>query len=112
MAIDASTTVRLDDLREALRRVLDGLERRCGGEIDLGAEHYWQIELRAAFDLIDDPGAEIVSGQLSEDLAELAVLLARPDGEIVQWHDLEHLTAILRALAWRDVPGRGGGAEP
>lgn len=101
-------TGRLSDLRKACSLLFDEVERRFGPEIDLQVDHYWEIDLRAAYELADDPAGEIVAGQVSDDLGELHDLTNRPEEEgVILWHDLDHLSGILRALAFQDLPGQG-----
>jgi hypothetical protein len=94
---DKPAVISLSDLREALRRLLDAAEEQFGAVIDLDADHYWAIDSRGAFDLSTDPEVDV--GQLSDDTATVRDLLAREDGEIFLWHDLDHLIAILQRIA-------------
>ncbi len=49
--------------------------------------------------------------QTTDDLAELISLLRRdPDETVSPWHDLQHLTDLLRAAAYLDLPHAGGPA--
>ncbi|MBM0236916.1 hypothetical protein JNW88_06690 [Micromonospora sp. ATA32] len=100
--------LRVQDLRQVCGRLLDAVEERFGAEIDLsglGVDHYWNVDLRSAFELRKDPAVGIDVGQSSDDVAELHALLRRPaDDTPVLWHDLQHLAGVLRLLAYLDLP--------
>ncbi len=85
--------------------------RRFGPEIDLsrvGVDLYWNVDLRTAFEMREDPAPGIDVGQSSDDLAELRALLRRPADDVpVLWHDLQHLAGALRLLAYLDLPSSG-----
>jgi hypothetical protein len=98
----AATTVKLADLRSALTQLIDHVERNHGAEMELDADHYWVVGLRAAFDLSSEPQVE--AAQLSDDIATLQeIVAADADRPIVVWHDLEHLTGILVRIAALDL---------
>lgn len=96
-------TVRVDELRDAIDRVLGQVEGVWGPEVELGADHYWVIESSAAFDLARPP--DVAAGQLSDDVASVREQLTTGDVPIV-WHDLEHIIGVLRRLAALDLPPR------
>jgi len=107
--------LRVGDLRRACSVLLDAVEDRFGGQISLsepGVDYYWNVDLRAAFDMVNQPEQHIDSGQSSDDLAELTDMLSRgPDDVLPLWHDLQHLAGLLRLLAYLDlpdVPGQAG----
>lgn len=97
-----SERIEIAELRLVLDRVFDQLEREHGSSIDLDADYYWTLDLRRSFDLSEDQTSALDVGQLSDDVAELRRVLA--DGEIVIWHDLEHLVGVLRRLAALAAP--------
>ncbi|MGC1213029.1 MAG: hypothetical protein WA890_17400 [Micromonospora sp.] len=77
--------LRVQDLRQVCGMLLDAVEERFGAEIDLsgvGVDLYWNVDLRAAFELRDDPAPGIDVGQSSDDIAELRALLGRPVGDV------------------------------
>jgi hypothetical protein len=47
--VDPPITIRVRDLRAVLDVVLARVEATIGGEIDLAADQYWDIDARAAF---------------------------------------------------------------
>ena len=100
--------LRVQDLRRVCGVLLDMVEERFGTEIDLsgiGIDLYWNVDLRTAFELRDDPTLGIDVGQTSDDIAELHALLGRPvDDAPGLWHDLQHLAGVLRLLAYLDLP--------
>ncbi|WP_240033001.1 hypothetical protein [Micromonospora globbae] len=70
--------LRVEDLRRVCGMLLDAAEKRFGAEVDLsglGVDHYWNVDLRSAFELAHDPAAAIDVGQSSDDVAELRALL-------------------------------------
>jgi hypothetical protein len=109
-AVDASSTIRVDELRAALDAVLARVQERFGNEIALGADHYWEVGIAAAFDLQSVPVAE--AGQLTEDVERIRELLK--DGSTADvwiWHDVGHLVGVLRRVAALDLPAHHTGAE-
>ncbi|RLP88834.1 hypothetical protein EAD89_16105 [Micromonospora sp. BL4] len=88
--------------------LLDAVEERFGPGIDLssvGVDAYWDVDLRTAFEVREDPAQGIDVGQSSDDIAELRRLLRRPADDVpVLWHDLQHLAGALRLLAYLDLP--------
>ncbi|MGC4859579.1 hypothetical protein [Micromonospora sp. DT41] len=105
--------LRIQDLRAVSGRLLDAVEERFGAELDVsraGVDLYWNVDLRTAFEVSNDPAAGIDVGQTSDDLSELRALLRGPaDSMPVLWHDLQHLAGVLRLLAYLDLPGAGEG---
>jgi hypothetical protein len=95
--------VGIEELREALRVLLDAVEDRFGSEIALEADYYWDIPASVAFDHYhESPAAAIGAGQLSNDVAEMRGIFARRD-DLVVWHDLGHVAAVLRGIAALDL---------
>lgn len=105
--------VRIDVLK--LRRVLDALldhvQRTDGSFIEIDRDHYWLLELTAAFsEDLQEPGTRLGDlgvGQISDDVAtvdELAEEIEKGDASLNPWHDFEHAVGLLRALAFRDLP--------
>lgn len=87
---------------------MDAVESRFGSEVYL-SEHrvdlYWNVDLRAAFGMVDHPEQHIDCGQSSDDVREIADLLGREGQEPLSlWHDLDHLAGVLRMLAYLDLP--------
>jgi hypothetical protein len=100
----SSTTVQIEDVRAGLLAILDEVQRRFGGEIDLDADYYWDIDLESAFNRSPVPTPDI--GSLVDDVDLLGELLQeRADGELYIWHDLNHVIGILKRIAALDVPG-------
>ena len=100
--------LRMADLRRACLMLLDVAEQQFGGQVslsELGVDYYWNLDLHAAFDMAGQPGQHVDCGQVSDDLAELTSLLRRgPDEVVALWHDLQHLSGLLRLLAYLDLP--------
>jgi hypothetical protein len=104
---NGASVVRITDLRRASLRLLQAAEERFGDSIDLTGtdiDYYWNIDLRASFDMASTPERAIDVGQLSDDAAEVRLLLDRAnDQAAVLWHDLQHLLGMLRLLAYLDI---------
>ncbi|MGC4855332.1 hypothetical protein ACLQ24_18560 [Micromonospora sp. DT4] len=106
---DADAVSRIVDLRRACSMLLDAAESRFGPEIQLSqldVDYYWNMDLGAAFRMVQQPELEIDCGQSSDDVAELTSLLRRggPEGFVSLWHDLSHVSGLLRLLAYLDLP--------
>jgi hypothetical protein len=104
-------TIDVQKLRRVLNALLDHIERREGSLIEVDRDHYWLLELSAAFsEDLHQPGTEsgdLGVGQISDDVEtvdELARQIKKGDPFLDPWHDLEHAVGLLRALAWKDLP--------
>ncbi|HUB41090.1 MAG TPA: hypothetical protein VMA72_19790 [Streptosporangiaceae bacterium] len=105
------SAIDVPQLRSAVDALLKAAEDRMGALVSIYADHYWLVELRAAFgadyhEPRQQPGYLGV-GQISDDIAsvtEVAQGLQDPESWPILWHDLEHVTGLLRALAWMDLP--------
>ena len=107
-------TIDVPNLRAVLNAVLDHVERTGGPRVDVARDHYWLVELRAAFSGdLHEPGTDpddLGVGQISDDVDtvnDLAKEVEQGDPVLSPWHDLEHAVGLLRALAWKDLPARG-----
>jgi hypothetical protein len=105
MADDDLSHVAVSDLRQALGRVLDAVERRFGASIDLEADLYWSLNAVDSFDLRTEPS--VMAGQISEDVETLRELLSSEREEVYIWHDLDHLCGILQRISALDSPRQG-----
>ena len=104
-----NVTIRVEDLRGAFSVLVDAIAGNFGPTVtlcekDFYADHYWNLELEAAFHLVDDPGLHINAGQTSDDVEEVRHILEREGGEVFLWHDLGHFSAVLRRIAFLDTP--------
>jgi hypothetical protein len=104
--------VRIDvaELRLACNKVLDVVEERLGSEVVLGdgsfvGDHYWELTLEASFGLLDYPELNVVAGQTTDDVDELRRVIDSED--VVLWHDIEHITGVLRRIASLDLRDTG-----
>jgi hypothetical protein len=100
--------LRIADLRLVCSVLLDAAEAQFGGQVslaELDVGYYWNVDLRAAFDMAGQPEQHIDCGQVSDDLAELVGMLRHDSHEVASlWHDLQHLVGLLRLLAYLDLP--------
>lgn len=90
--------ISVEDLRQALTRVLDKAEQELGRDIDLGADEYWEVPAEATYSLAREPGDGLTVGRLSDD-AETVRQMLQADYDIFVWHDLAHLCGVLRRVA-------------
>jgi hypothetical protein len=94
--------IRVDELREAKRRLLDAAERRLGSTVELRADVYWGLFAPDMFSP-EEGQPEVLGRSLTDDIAELRGLLARPEDpfedDLVLWHDLNHLVGILQRIS-------------
>lgn len=113
-------TIDVPKLRRVLDALLDQVQRTKGSLIEIDRDHYWLLELTAAFsEDLREPGTrpgDLGVGQISDDVAtvnELAKEIETGDAFLNPWHDLEHAVGLLRALASKDLPydGRSGRAS-
>jgi|SRR5580658_11367340 hypothetical protein len=100
-------TLSIDVLRQAAERLLDRAEQEFGPEIDLDSQtipigFHWEIPLDQSFRMVDSPTTE--TGDIADDLSEINELLTRPIDETYLWHDLDHLTGLLRCIAFIALP--------
>ncbi|WP_169951586.1 hypothetical protein [Microbispora sp. H11081] len=99
--------LKIAELRRLTTLLLDAVERRHGARIDLSrwnVDYYWDIPLQAAFDMDNDPAQHVGCGQVSDDLADLHGAPDRSkNDDVILWHDLMHLSGLLRALANVDL---------
>ncbi|GAA3624744.1 hypothetical protein GCM10022223_47280 [Kineosporia mesophila] len=106
----------LEQLRFALNSVVDLAAARFGTTIDVDQvleynDYYWQLPTDIAYAMHADPGLYVNVGQISDDLEELAEMLDEPDEQVL-WHSLEHLTGLLRLLAFLENPRPGRERPP
>lgn len=104
-------TVDVEQLRRVLNALLDHVASTRGRYVDIERDHYWIVELGAAFsEDLHEPGTrsdDLGVAQISDDVStidELAADLETGDAVLSPWHDLEHAVGLLRALAWKDLP--------
>lgn len=94
--------MRIDDLRQALNRILDQVVTKHGAEVEFAGDSYWTVPTDAAFDLTREPPAFTV-GQLDDDTQSVIELLAQPSNEPVSiWHELAHIAGVLRGIEQLD----------
>lgn len=91
-------------LRSELDRVLREVEARYGPSVETTESLYWALPPGEQVSFDSEPTPSV--GDLSDDVSELTALSGRLDSEIVPWHDLRHLVALLELVARRDLPER------
>src|SRR4051794_35516668 len=97
--------IRIDELLVALRRILDEVVIKHGGEVQLLGDYYWSVPIDAAFDVNTAPDG-LTIGQLSDDIESVRHFLAQPvDQPITIWHELAHAAGVLRGLEQLDRRG-------
>ena len=93
-------------LRVAINGAIDLAESRLGEAVDLDAleqyrDYYWHLPVDVAFSMAEEPEKSVDAGQTSDDLEELADMVANPEDQVL-WHSLEHLAEVLRLVAFLD----------
>jgi hypothetical protein len=99
--------LKLADIRRVCSLLLNEVERRRGDQIDMGdvpVDYYWNVDLAAAFDMTQTPEGQLDCGQSSNDVEEVSKLARGSREEIALTHDLSHLAAVLRLLAFLELP--------
>ena len=97
-----------EQLRAALNGVVDLAIDRFGPTVDLQAvseynDYYWHLPTDTAHAMDDDPGLYVDAAQSSDDLEELAEMLARPQDQVL-WHSVEHLVGLLNLVSFLADP--------
>lgn len=93
----ADDTIRVDELRAAMERILVAVERTQGDLITLDEDYYWHLPVEDAYQMRDAPQITEV-GQVSDDVAEIRQSLANGEEVFSVWHDLSHLIGVLRVV--------------
>jgi hypothetical protein len=94
------STVAVSELRSAVGAILDAVESELGETIELNADHYWLLESAESFDPSKTP--DVVAGQLSDDVDSIRAIAE--GGEVVVWHDIDHLLGLLRRVSALAAP--------
>jgi len=102
-------TLDVSELRLACLRLLDEVERRFGTEVNFSSTAwpigvYRSVPLDDAYSAVARP--EVVTGDLGSDVEELRRILEHRTEGVSLWHDLDHLSGILRAIAYLNLPHR------
>ena len=93
--------ISVDELREAVSRQLDAVERRFGATVQLGIDDYWGLFSPEMFQ-VGDSRPELVGRSLSDDVSDLRESLRGDDAsedELMLWHDMDHLAGILQRIS-------------
>ncbi len=95
--------VAIDDLRRAIDRLLTDTAAALGDTIDLKLGYYWQVPAKQCH-AVDPRSIDLTVGDISDDIQTMHDYLASPDPTPSPWHELNHLTGILRALEAQALP--------
>jgi hypothetical protein len=101
MTANPTLTLRIDELKQVLDRLMTAAEDRFGAEIELPWDYYWHLPVESAVDVSREPEV-LTMGQLTDDLEELSSL--GPATEVLLRHDLGHVIGVLRAIEAMDRP--------
>ena len=93
----AHNTIRVDELRTAMERILVALERNFGDSVTLEENYYWHLPVEDAYEMHAVPKIQEV-GLVSDDLSEIRQSLASGEEVFSIWHDLSHLIGVLRVV--------------
>jgi hypothetical protein len=89
-------TISVGEIRAAIGRVLDAVEREHGPELTFGHDYYWALPVAASFDMTA-AAPTLTAGQVSNDIEEIRELADGPD-VVATWHELAHALGVLRAV--------------
>lgn len=90
--------VSVSDLRRVANLVFDRLGAEGRGSIELTADFYWDIPPKHLYDpAAPPPESSMTLGQLTSDWEEVRSVGREHDP--VPWHDLAHLSALLKFIA-------------
>jgi hypothetical protein len=110
MPVDPDAVLRIDDLRRACSLLLKAAQNKLGNEINLtdrSVDLYWNVDIRAAYDMVQAPEQHLDCGQATDDLADINTLLEYDTTDTVAlWHCLAHAAGLLRLLAYLDLPAQ------
>ena len=96
-----SRVIRLDDLRRACSDILDAAEERFGPEIAIAEPYYWTVDLRSAYQLVENAAEALEVGSLGDDAEEVS---PADRDELLLWHRGDHLAGLIRYVAFLDLP--------
>jgi hypothetical protein len=98
----SGVTIGINEIRAAVDRVLDAVERKHGPSLVLDHDYYWALPVKDSFDIYGGAQPALTTGQLSDDVAGVRELLT--SGEVLSpWHELAHLVGVLRAIEALDL---------
>jgi hypothetical protein len=90
--------ITVSELRRVTNLVFDRLEAEGRGSIELTSDFYWDIAPEHLYDpAAPPPESSLTLGQLSSDWDEVRSIGTEHDP--VPWHDLAHLSALLKYIA-------------
>lgn len=93
--------IAVDELRTAHTRLLDAVEEKFGPTLTFPEDYYWNVPFDCATTLGEEPSLDMGSG--SDDVESVREFVASDvDEPIAIWHESEHITGILRAIARLD----------
>jgi hypothetical protein len=95
--VNDPTTLVIDDLRQALNRVLDDTAASLGDRVELDGGLYWQVPTQQLY-AMDPDGVALTAGDLDDDIRTMHEYLGSSGPAPALWHELNHLIGILRAL--------------
>jgi hypothetical protein len=96
-------TVSIGEVRSAVGRVLDAIQRKHGPRLVFDRDHYWALPVKESFDMYGGTQPTLTVGRLSDDIASIRALLSS-DEVLSPCHELAHLVGILRAIEALDLP--------
>lgn len=98
----ANPGITVAELRSALGRLLDAVEKDLGPVLSFDEDFYWNVPVGSAPDLSREPTFDV--GSVVDDVESVRQYLADDDGETSIWHECEHLGGVLRAITRLDLP--------
>ena len=92
--------IKVTELRQAANLIFDHLESLGHDEIDLEADHYWNIPDKKLYEAYEEPNGFTI-GQLSDDLEEVRRINSGQKAPIA--YALVWLSSLFRAIGAKIV---------
>jgi hypothetical protein len=102
-AVYPPTTFVIDDLRQAINRILDETAASLGDRVELDGGLYWQVPAEQLHNM-DPDSVALTAGDLDDDIQTMREYLGRSGPAPALWHELNHLIGILRVLEATMLP--------
>lgn len=97
--------ITVSELRVAIGRILDVVEREFGEELRFPVDYYWHVEVEDAFALNHKLKLSSM-GQISDDESTVRDFVNESpddDNEVVLVHEIEHFAGLLKAIQYLAV---------
>ncbi|MFI2365673.1 hypothetical protein [Promicromonospora sp. NPDC019610] len=96
-------TLVIDELRQAINRILDDTAASLGDRVELDGGLYWQVPAQQLH-AMDPDTVTLTAGDLDDDIQTMHEYLGSSGPAPALWHELNHLVGILRTLEAMTLP--------